>query len=263
MSNEVTVKDENSLATTGFMEDILIDSQSGSGFETITKDDIAIPFIGILQAGSPQLKRETKVEGAEAGDFYNNVLNKVFKTTIQLIPCAYQKSFVEWVPRDSGGGLVAQHDTDEILKQTTKDDKNHDILPNGNHIVTTAYHYCLFVKEDGTFERVVLSLVSTQLKRSKRWNSQMMSLMIDINGKKVRPPMFSHIYPATTILETKDSNSWYGWNFGAPKLITDPGLYKVAKQFHEEVIKGLIKAQVSTLDLPVDSGSKVDSTNIL
>lgn len=243
MSNELEVKKDNLPVEAGLYDDLLKDSQSGGGFETVGRDDVAIPFISILQALSPQLRGETKIKGAEEGDFLHTVANRTFKGPVKIIPCAYQKSFVEWVPRDQGGGLVAQYDNDEILKQTKKNEKNQDILPNGNHIVTTAYHYCLLVNEDGSFERVVLSLTSTQLKKSRRWLSQAMGLMIDVNGKKVRPPMYSHTYVATSAIETKDKNSWYGWNIGSPEMIKSSDLYKAAKQFHDEVTKGLVKAQ--------------------
>lgn len=261
MSNEVTVQENNLPVEAGLYDDLLKDSKESTGFENVNKDDVAIPFVSILQALSPQLRGEAKIKGAEEGDFHNNVSNKAFKGPIKLIPCAFQKSFVEWVPRDQGGGLVAQYDNDDILKQTQKNDKNQDILPNGNQIVTTAYHYCLLLNENGTFERVVLSLTSTQLKKSRRWMSQMMGLMIEINGKKVRPPMYSHVYSATAVIETKDKNSWYGWNIGSPELIKSGEIYKAAKQFHDEVTKGLIKAQETTQEEVLQP--QTDDSNIL
>lgn len=261
MSNELEVKNENLPVAADMMNDLLADSQVNTGFETVGKDDIAIPFISILQALSPQLRGETKIKGAEEGDFFHTVAGRAFKGPVKIIPCAYQKSFVEWVPREQGGGLVAQHDSEEILKQTKKNEKNQDVLPNGNHIVTTAYHYCLLVNDNETFERVVLSMTSTQLKKSRRWLSQAMGIMIDIgNGKKIRPPMFSHTYEATTVIETKDKKSWYGWTIGSPSMIKQADLYKAAKQFHDEVTKGLVKAQeVAPDDTPIVS----DDSNIL
>ncbi len=259
---DVAVKENNLPVEAGLYDEFLKDSVGNTGFETVSKDDIAIPFISILQALSPQLRGETKIKGAEEGDFLHTVANRAFKGPVRIIPCAYQKSFVEWVPREQGGGLVAQYDNDEILKQTKKNEKNQDILPNGNHIVTTAYHYCLLVNDDNTFERVVISLTSTQLKKSRRWLSQAMSLMIDVNGKKVRPPMFSHTYVATTAIETKDKNSWYGWNIGTPELIKSNDLYKAAKQFHDEVTKGLVKAQEhAPEDIP--AAATTDDSNVI
>ena len=46
---------------------------TNSGFEEVTADDLAIPFIRLLAQLSPQLQKQegAYVKGAEAGDFYN------------------------------------------------------------------------------------------------------------------------------------------------------------------------------------------------
>lgn len=241
---------------------MVADVSSGStGFETMNADDLAIPFISILQALSPQLRGATKIKGAVEGMFINTVNNELYDGSegIRLIPCAYQKAWVEWVPRDAGGGFVRQYLTDDILNECTKDDKGRDTLQSGNHIVTTAYHFCLLMKEDGSFERVVVSLTSTQLKKSRRWNSLQQSLTIDLpNGRKIPAPMWSHIYTATSAEESKDTYTWSGWEIGSPVLIDDGDLYMAAKKFHDDVVGGMVK----TVTPPeAEAPVSVDATN--
>lgn len=239
MSNELTEKKDNLPAN--MAESMLADAERASGFDNVGADDVAIPFITILQALSPQCRGETAIEGAGEGDFFNTVTSIIHKGEIKLIPCAYKKAYIEWIPRDSGGGFVKEHSDSKILEQCKQNDRRQDIMPNGNNIVTTAYHFCIQVKGDGTFERVVLSFSSTQLKKSRKWNSTMMALMVNISGKKVRPPMFSHIYKARSVPEKNEQGQWAGWQIGSPELITDSGLYNVAKRFSEDVIKGIVK----------------------
>lgn len=247
MSNDLEVKKDNLPAE--MAEGMLADAETAAGFDNIGVDDVAIPFIAILQSGSPQVKRgDQQVEGAVEGDFYNTVTGKLYKE-IGLIPCAYKKAYVEWVPRDAGGGFVKEHSSDsDVLSTATKDDRGRDVLPSGNHIVTTAYHFCILTLEDGSYERVVLSFSSTQLKKSRKWNSAMMALMIEIKGKKIRPPMFSHIYKAVTIPETNKDGSWSGWQIGSPRIITDSDLYQSAKAFSDDVVKGAVKVAPPTAD---------------
>jgi hypothetical protein len=102
-------------AKIGLMDVMAEDSKSGSGFEGMSTNDIAIPFILLLQALSPQLRGTTKISGAEEGDFYNNVTKEVYGKNLSLIPCAFKKSWVEWIPRGQGGGYVQEHATEEIL----------------------------------------------------------------------------------------------------------------------------------------------------
>jgi len=228
-------------ATQGFMEDL-----GQSGFENVRPEDIAIPFIRVLQSNSPQCHGPTKLPGAVAGEFYNTVTHVRYKDHITVIPCAFQKVYIEWVPREQGGGFVKEHIDSAILNGTKKNEKNVDVLPNGNLIVPTAKHWCLLVKEDGGFERIVLSMTSTQLKKSRNWLSQMLSLQVSYNGKKFTPPMYSHSYAISAVEESNDRGSWYGYIVGNPVLYAQEPknveLYQDAKKFYSDVTSGAVKS---------------------
>ena len=128
------------------------------------------------------------------------------------------------------------------MQKTTRNEKNIDILPSGNHIIPTAYHFVLLLKPDGKTEKVVLAMTRTQLKKSRRWLAQMMSIqMKGERGKLFRPPMFSHVYELGTAVEQRDQYSWYGYTIGAPIPIDKAEVYQQAKLFHGEVIVGTVK----------------------
>jgi len=236
------------------------EEDAGVGFGGVGVQDLAIPFITILQSGSPQLKRgETKVEGAEEGDIYSTVTGAVYKGTegIYVIPCTYKKAYVEWKSRDAGGGFVRQHESPEILDETQKDAKGSDIMPNGNLIVTTAYHYVLLVDSvSGDYIEGVISMTSTQLKKSRKWNSVMNSLkMTRKDGTKFTPAMFSHLYRLTTEPESNELGAWSGWKIEIVSQTPTIDLYAAAKKFAIDINKGLIKEptplQTATGDDPI------------
>ena len=56
------------------------EADSGMGFEEVDKDDFQIPFVRILQALSPQLKKSdaSYIEGASQGDIFNTVTHQVW-----------------------------------------------------------------------------------------------------------------------------------------------------------------------------------------
>jgi hypothetical protein len=178
----------------------------------------------------------------------NTVTGQLMKE-VRVIPCAFKKSYVEWTPREAGGGLVKEHMDEKILEKTKKNERNQDVLPNGNLIVTTAYHYVL-VLSDGGFERALIAMSSTQLKKSRRWLGQMMSLQIKVGDKSFTPPPFSHSYHVGTGMETKDANSWYGWLINDPKLVQDRNVYEAAKKFGADVNAGLVKVAEPPADAP-------------
>lgn len=243
MSKELS-KNEAKELSTSILGQLTQDAESNSGFQNMTSEDVALPFLSILQALSPQVRGTNKIDGAKEGDFYNTVTQESYngKDGITLIPCAFKKAYVEWTPREQGGGYVKEHASASVLESTKKDDKGRDVLPNGNLVVTTAYHFVLIVRPTGTVERAIISFTSTQLKKSRRWNSQMMNIQIKLpNGNLIRPPMYSHTYLATTLNESNDLGQWAGWNIGSPSIIEDPKLYTLAKAFSDDIIKGSVK----------------------
>lgn len=241
-------------------------SESTSGFENVRPQDTAIPFLGLLQGLSPQVKRghAQRIEGAEEGMFYNNVTGEVAAGPVRVIPCAFQKAYVEWVSRENGGGFVKQHPDEAILKDTTRDLKNNEVLPNGNHIVPTAYHFVLLVKEDGMLERAVISMTKTQLKKSRRWLSQMMNLQLKLpNGKVIKPPMFSHSYEVASVLEQKDNYSWYGFQVGSPQLVESAEVYAEARRFHAEVTAGNVNVKPPEEEHPAETQEAGNAAEVL
>lgn len=263
---EVAVKEvtETSLMTSDMAS--MLSEDAGTGFEGVTSKDVAIPYYGVLQALSPQVKRgPTHVEGAREGDIINTVTQEIIpgETGIFVIPCAFVKMWVEWTPREKGGGFVKQHRSDEILKNCKPNPTNgRPQTPDGTDIVDTAYHYILRVKEDESFERALISMTSTQLKKSRRWMAQMMNLQIRVGEKMINPPPYSHMYRLTAIHEQKDEFSWFGWQINTPPIILENmDLYKTAKKFGHDVLAGLVEtapppAEGLEVDVPVQASEK-------
>ena len=233
------------------ISDIYSDA-GGTGLEGIGIADLAIPYIAILQALSPQVKKGSpnRIAGAEEGDIYNNVSKQVWKgeTGIVVIPCHYAKRYIEWVPREEGGGFVAPHDDESILKQCVRNDKNRDILPNGNEIVTTAYHSVVIVEWEGEdaelkLSRAVISMIRTQLKKSRAWNSQISGLQRVVNGKLVTPPSFASIYRLSTETEEKNGNSYFNWHIGPPSPVCSAVIARYAVDFFKALRSGEVQVK--------------------
>lgn len=232
-----------------------MEADAGSGFEDADSDSFAIPFVRILQLLSPQVKDDSDeyIEGAKQGDLFETVTKTVIPARvadnaegIEVIPCHYERNFLEWTPRNSGGGLNGKYSVTEaepMLATCVKDDKNNQVLPNGNILQDTRTHYVL-ARIGGSWKPVVISMSSTQIKRSKAW----MSLMKDLratrkDGSSYNPPMFSSIYSLHTVKEQKDDNTWYGWDIDRVGYYDDPELYKFAKSFREQIAKGAVEVR--------------------
>lgn len=251
--NEVVKKENTALVQAGMYEE-----DANSGFEQADEDAYAIPFLTILQSLSPQCTKAdgAYIKGAEEGELFNTVSEVRFEGEkgINIIPVHYKRAFIEWQPRKSGGGFVAEHnpaDGSDLLAQCTKSETNQDVLPNGNILVDTRSHYVLIVHEDGSTEGAVMSMASTQMKKSRRWMTVMQNLkMARGDGSTFTPPMFSHKYHVTTVPESNDQGSWYGWKIAIDAQIEDANLYNAAKSFRDAILSGEAKEQTPASTSP-------------
>lgn len=242
---------------------------AGAGTENLTQDDLAIPYLTILQSNSPQLKRSdgAYVEGAVEGDFYNSVLEDVHKDELFIIPCAYQKMLVEWVPRDQGGGLVAQHTPESTVAKAAKEANVRDsagrlMSADGKHMmVDTAYHFVLYSSDDlDGWVTAVVSMTSTQLKASRKWNSLITNRMINTSAGRVQAPSFAQVFSAHSVPQANDKGSWMGWKIEPRGLVTDPDLYTQAREFSQLVRSGAVRASVEE---PIETEATNDDSGVI
>ena len=236
--NQVTEKKNGALATF----DMEADAQQGA--QNISQEDLALPFLKILGQLSPEVnKRDGKyVEGAEPGKIINTVTNSLYDT-INVVPCHYKRQYIEWQDRGtSTGAPVAIHDADsDIISQTTRGKDYKDRLPNGNYLDNTASHFVLVVGDNP--ETALISMKSTQLKVSRKWNSMMMGLKMQGKSGLFTPPTYSHIYKLSTVQMSNDKGTWFGWDVSKVGPVTDKSIYDMAKSFAESVGKGEIEAK--------------------
>ena len=218
---------------------------SGGGFEEVTSSDVQIPFIRVIQALSPQIKKSDSafIKGASQGDIFNTVTKQFWSAEegILVIPIHFQMKFLEFVPRDQGGGFVGElNPASEEVKKAKKIDKNSSIelLENDNELVRTVQHYVKIVHEDGTLENAIVDMKKTQLKKSRQWMSIMM--MQKHNGKTL--PSFSQVYRLKTVEESNDKGNWYTWSVQHEKMVDSIESYNDAKSFYTSIKSGELTA---------------------
>lgn len=223
-------------------------SQAGAtGFEHTRTEDLGIPFLQIVQKGSPEVDKShkdyptKKIAGAEVGSIINSVSRQIVGGESEpaiFVPCSYERMFVEWKARDSGGGMVKQHSNDSILSSCTRNEQGRDELPNGNIIVTTAYFFGLSLVEGEDPAKVMISMSSTQLKKARMWLNMAMQLRVPGPNGPMPAPLFSHKYALTTVAEQNDQGSWMGWHIETAGIINQQSLIEEAIGVAKQVRSG-------------------------
>ena len=250
--NQVAEKKTAPLPANMFEED------AAKGLGAIGQEDLALPFLKILGQLSPEVnKRDGKyVEGAEPGMIYNSVTGDLYDGVqgIDVIPCFYKLEYIEWKDRGEGPGApVAIYDSSSDIMSKTKPDANYkDRLPNGNYIEKTASHFVIIMGDNPS--TALISMKSTQLKISRKWNSMMSGIKLKGKNGLFTPASFSHIYKLKTTQMSNDKGTWFGWEVSKVGPVTEKGLYDQAKAFSENISKGSVKAKHGE-DKPKDQAS--------
>ena len=242
---------------------------TGAGFQNQTKDDLAIPFLGLLQANSPQVSDPSDggLEGAKPGMIHNTVTDLVYdgKDGLEFVPGLTEHVFVEWVPRFRGGGFVARHDKDsEIVEKalagsqtfgrysTDYTETGDDKAPfKGNDLVETFYVYGVLVGEQ--LEPIVLAFTSTKISVYKRWNTKLNMFTVKAGDRKIQPPLFAHRVRLTTVKQKNNSGEFFNFmlapvegDLKSSLLPTDDPRFLAAKECGEMVENKEARASYET-----------------
>mgnify|MGYP003136291033 FL=1 len=244
--NQVAQKKSAQLPANIFEED------AAKGLGKLGQEDLALPFLKILGQLSPEVnKRDGKyVEGAEPGMIYNSVSGELYDGVkgIDVIPCFYKLEYIEWKDRGEGlGAPVAIYDSSSDIMSKTKPDANYkDRLPNGNYIEKTASHFVIVSGDSPS--TALISMKSTQLKISRKWNSMMAGIKMKGKNGLFTPASFSHEYKLRTVQQSNDKGTWFGWEVQKIGPVENAELYQQAKVFAESISKGDVKAKHGETD---------------
>ena len=249
-----------------------LEQYANAGLENADRDSFAIPFLAIMQKMSPQVDRDSDafIEGVETGDFLLTATNEVFKDEdgVDLVFCGYRRTFLRWADEKSGGGFKGEIAADEVtrlraLGEFKENEEGKLFAKNGDSIRDARIHYVLVLRPDGTATPAVISIGSTQIKKSKMLNTQIANFQATNSaGKIFNPPSFGHIFHAETVAESNDKGSWRGWKFTRSGYVTDPNLFDAAVKFHENVKSESVKVDYNQMEPGSSSTSREDDDSI-
>ena len=190
----------------------MMEQDAGAGMDNMGTEDLALPFLKILSGNDAVLDDE------------------------------YQRRFIQWAPRGSGSGApMAIYEPGQERPKTersSEDNKEYVVDGEGDYIEETHQHFVILINDDGSHETALIAMKSTQLKKSRKWNSMMASRSMNGKNGPFTPPRFSHIYHLKTIPEENSKGSWHGWEMSCEGVIEDGALYTRAKGFAESITAG-------------------------
>jgi hypothetical protein len=256
------------------MSDLL--KNTGPSLSERGTEDFAIPYLNIIGDTSPQIDKEDSdyIPGAEAGMIFNNVTNKAY-SEITVLPVYYRRRYVEWAERGEGPGAPVNIYTPSQFEQMKREgkvvrgeDNKERIVGGDTYIENTAEHYVIVLEPDGMWSKAIIKMKSTQLKKSRTWNS-IMSNQRRVEGDEVfQPKDFARSYSLKTIREKNDKGKWFGWVISEGVWIdqlNNPNVKKIyedAMMFEKQIHSGEVDSTPQQEDEKVSvqgSSAQADS----
>ena len=156
--------------------------KAGPSLSKRDAEDYQIPYFNILSKGAPQLEEDDGkyIQGAKLGQIFNTVTNKVYDSLL-VLPVYYRRRFVEWAERGEGSGAPINIYTPEQFQKFQMDgkvvrgddNKERFVGKPDTYIENTAEHYVIVLEGNGAWSKAIIKMKSTQLKKSRTWNSLM------------------------------------------------------------------------------------------
>lgn len=231
------------------------EAHAGEGVSTAMEDQL-LPYIGIVQAGSPQIKRghEKYIEGAKVGDILISSLGRWWsgERGIVFVQAHMNQDVVEWTPRDSGGGVVARHAEMPRDAHRVTDPQNPQRQrwgsPRETEYVQTKYHYGIIVNGDEALGgdplgpmQGVITLSSTGLQFSRQWTTLQNNIKLP-NGRIA--PARARVWRIFTMNRSRGGFDWMVYQAEDMGWCADKLIYDAAGQMYEAITSGKLRAEV-------------------
>ena len=248
-----TAVEEKKKSEVAMFDASMMEADAGSGINDLGSDDLALPFLKILSGLDSKLD---DLDNAKRGDIINSVTDEVSKGKegVDVIPCAYERVYIQWAPRGEGSGAPSSvyktKDECPEVERSSEDNKDYLTDGSGQYIEETHQHYVLILKDDGSADQALIAMKSTQLKKSRKWNSMMLSATIKGKNGMFTPPRFGFIYHLKSVGEENSKGSWHGWEMSRKEPVSSADVYAKAKAFAESIKKGGVVVKHEKDDIP-------------
>jgi hypothetical protein len=217
--------------------------------EVFDQEQLTVPRISLLQDLSPELKERdaSYVPGARSG----LILNKVkgcLDTEIMFVPAKFAVRYIAWRPRRDGGGLVDQSLTKSDCEENFESDGIGKWIgfmqPNNSdesvkvEVIQTPEWVGLARGANYDWTPVAISFPGTKSKAVRDINTAIDVTRMTINGKRIKPAAFFHVFQISTALDRKGDDEFYNFTVAHKGWCEDPQVRADAKKLKEDFETG-------------------------
>jgi len=227
-------------------------ADAGLGTDNISSEDIDTPRLKLIQALSPEIQQFNKLR---PGNFFHSAAEHIFDEPFRVVILYYDKRFILWNPRDSGGGILARADdgvhwsppdTEFAVKLDKKDGgaqvkwktgktvkesgldawgSSNPNDPNSGPAATQMFNYLLAFPDHPDLMPAVLTFQRSSIKIGRKLNAKI---------KTVRAPLFGQQWLLSSFMDTNRSGQdFHNIQMQGAGLVQDAEQYKMYKGLYE------------------------------
>ena len=252
----------------------MMEGDSGMGVSSAPEDNL-VPSIIVLQPLSPQvMDGAAALPDAEPGDLLLRGAEELVDGDegIWFQPCNYFNKWLEFIPRDAGGGFVASYDfvpgkidRNHLPDRAERDPENPNravFTDSGNECVH--YHFVAGLAwQSGSGLEFVIPFKGSGHSVARGWNTTRLRQRW-VGGPRDGQPMPApaNLYRLTTTQRKNKKGQWYVISVGAPvpltsaegrEIVGDPArAYVMARSLGQAIESG---QKVVGADLEADAGA--------
>lgn len=243
-------------------------ADAGEGLQDFSQTDYLIPYVRIIQALSKELQKNHAkfLKGAEQGMFVNSATRKLLsgETGFLAIPVSFNHRYMAWLPNNAGPAYDMGDDPSKfnsVQPLTEGKDKGKRFDDEGNQLTDALQFFIMLVnKETQEFEVAVLNFAASQARKGRGWVSTIGNRMERREGQLMRPAIYFYSYEITTVPESNDQGSWYGFLISEGPKVMDlengKEIFRTAKELRARIKAGEVKAAVEQPDDDLEAGEE-------
>lgn len=201
---------------------------AGAGTENFDSALSSMPFLNIVQKGSPEFDEthaqyaKKKVDGCKPGSIIFAPDRVVLPAPVRVIPLAQCVIYTEWKPRLQGGGYLGVKPlsiaTQPGYRKGTAPGQENKEFFGQNELVFTIYVALLF-QQGPEWKKGIIAFTGTQLKHARGWLNNIKQVKYTGDLADVKPPIFAATYTLATGPESNSKGSWFGWKIALDRVL--------------------------------------------
>jgi hypothetical protein len=249
---DLATQSNESTDLTSATDDFFADA--GEGLNDFQQSDFLIPYVRVIQALSKELQKNHAkyIQGAEQGMFVNSATRKTLSGDegFLAVPVGFGHRYMAWRPNNAGPAYDMGADATKF-NEAIPDDKGRRYDSDGNQLTDALQFFVIMVNQTtGEYEVAVLNFTGSQARKGRGWATTINNRMERHPETKqlIRPAIYFYSYKVTTVPESNDQGSWYGFSIEEGPKVMDlqngREIFRNASELRKRIDAGEVKGAV-------------------